>query len=1199
MTVREPRSEDDLRVARDLFQQGEQRRALKALQRARRSALEERRLDLLEQVLEVAVRLRDETGGKLQYASGSLVHSTVQNIRFLTRQLALERGEVWIDPTVQTPAPVPAPAVASPPPAAEVLVRAAPSYPPPPEVPAPGVPSYPAAPDVPARTAETASVEAEEVVARLDRLEQEVARLRAELAALPGLVAVVQASSAPGTAGTEPPSAAGAQARAPAPAPAPTPAPTTPAPVAHPHAPYAPAAPVPRPDSATPMEAPVRPPAPPPPPRRTLGELARDWDLVGARGFAIAGGAVMALGIGFFFVLAANRGWIGEGARVLLGATASTIVLAAGIVLRARYGQYWSALAAVGAGIAGAYATLAAASARYDLVPDALALPLAGVIAAVGTVIAVRWGSQTIAAIGLLGAALAPALQALDRELTWVSAAFAAIVLVAAAAVSVPRGWRELLLSSSALVGVQLQWLVTDAGSPAGVGTVVVASVFALTLLGVAVGLQSVRRLPDLDELGLGYATAAFAIALMWSIQLFGERSDRGIVLLGAAAVWALVCAALVWRREPDLGAVVGASALALAAVGTGDLLTDAALTVAWAAEALVLAAAARRLGDARLQATSYVYAALSAASAFATTAHPASLFDEGADQLVAVAPLASAAVAAVGAGLLAPPSYRARTETGILAFVRDLRAWLDDHRRGVRETLGFAGGVLATLAAAYLAVSVSFEWGHVLASVVAAAAGASFLAVAGRRRASNLAAASYAWLAVVLVEVLAFDVGEFSDVANDLSRGGWSVLAASAGVLGGAYAHRLEHRERAGRDWLLGVAAGLAAASAFLGVGLLTDSHWLGGLGLLLVALVYGALSAAVFSDDDSRNASTILWSFGLLFLVAAESVLVTDSVWRAAGLAATAIVVGALARPLAESRLWLAGGSLVVVTSAAVVLALAQPWVAEGEAELRAAIASAACAAAAFGLAALVWRDERRRDLRTVVWAVGLVTLLATERVALDDWRATAFLVAVTGGALALFARPLGEYRLWVAGAIVVGVTTLATFALVTPPSHFFVASASPASALWVLVGCIAAAAAVAVSAASERDRVVLEAVTGGLALYAVSLGILDIAERISTASIATDFERGHTAVSGLWALIGLGLLVAGLLRGSAAIRYGGLVLFGVSVAKIFLYDLSELSSIARAFSFILVGGLLLAGGFFLQRLSDRMGPRTPRHP
>ena len=91
-------------------------------------------------------------------------------------------------------------------------------------------------------------------------------------------------------------------------------------------------------------------------------------------------------------------------------------------------------------------------------------------------------------------------------------------------------------------------------------------------------------------------------------------------------------------------------------------------------------------------------------------------------------------------------------------------------------------------------------------------------------------------------------------------------------------------------------------------------------------------------------------------------------------------------------------------------------------------------------------------------------------------------------------------------------------------------------------------------------------------------------------------TDFERGHTAVSALWALVGLGLLVAGLLRGVGRRALRGAGPLRAGLVKIFLYDLAELSSVARAFSFIFVGGLLLAGGFFLQRLSDRIGPREP---
>ena len=91
-------------------------------------------------------------------------------------------------------------------------------------------------------------------------------------------------------------------------------------------------------------------------------------------------------------------------------------------------------------------------------------------------------------------------------------------------------------------------------------------------------------------------------------------------------------------------------------------------------------------------------------------------------------------------------------------------------------------------------------------------------------------------------------------------------------------------------------------------------------------------------------------------------------------------------------------------------------------------------------------------------------------------------------------------------------------------------------------------------------------------------------------------TDFERGHTAVSALWGAVGLGLLVAGLLRDSRGLRLGGLALFGISLAKLFLYDLSALSSVTRAFSFLAVGALLLAGGFFLQKLSRRLDQAPP---
>ena len=110
------------------------------------------------------------------------------------------------------------------------------------------------------------------------------------------------------------------------------------------------------------------------------------------------------------------------------------------------------------------------------------------------------------------------------------------------------------------------------------------------------------------------------------------------------------------------------------------------------------------------------------------------------------------------------------------------------------------------------------------------------------------------------------------------------------------------------------------------------------------------------------------------------------------------------------------------------------------------------------------------------------------------------------------------------------------------------------------------------------------------GGLALYALSLGILELAEWIGPRDITTNFQSGHTVVSALWGALGLALLYVGLRRSSAGLRVGGLVLFGVSLAKLFVYDLSRLSSITRALSFLAVGAVLLLGGFLYQRLGTR---------
>src|SRR4029079_12252171 len=117
-------------------------------------------------------------------------------------------------------------------------------------------------------------------------------------------------------------------------------------------------------------------------------------------------------------------------------------------------------------------------------------------------VIAIAWASETVAAIGLLGAALAPALQAIDTGLSWPSVAFAVIVLAATVALAVPRRWHKLLIGIGAVVGAQVVLLALDAdASAANAGTAAVVASFVLVVLAAGVWLQLVSGETDLDPL--------------------------------------------------------------------------------------------------------------------------------------------------------------------------------------------------------------------------------------------------------------------------------------------------------------------------------------------------------------------------------------------------------------------------------------------------------------------------------------------------------------------------------------------------------------------------------------------------------------------------------------------------------------------------------------------------------------------------
>ncbi len=72
-------------------------------------------------------------------------------------------------------------------------------------------------------------------------------------------------------------------------------------------------------------------------------------------------------------------------------------------------------------------------------------------------------------------------------------------------------------------------------------------------------------------------------------------------------------------------------------------------------------------------------------------------------------------------------------------------------------------------------------------------------------------------------------------------------------------------------------------------------------------------------------------------------------------------------------------------------------------------------------------------------------------------------------------------------------------------------------------------------------------------------------------------------QTALSILWTLVGVLMTVLASRRQWRKLWLAGSVLLGIVVLKLFLVDLSQLSSLARILSFISVGILLISIGYF----------------
>jgi uncharacterized membrane protein len=147
---------------------------------------------------------------------------------------------------------------------------------------------------------------------------------------------------------------------------------------------------------------------------------------------------------------------------------------------------------------------------------------------------------------------------------------------------------------------------------------------------------------------------------------------------------------------------------------------------------------------------------------------------------------------------------------------------------------------------------------------------------------------------------------------------------------------------------------------------------------------------------------------------------------------------------------------------------------------------------------------------------------------------------------------------------------------------------------AAAGVLAFYFARHSAVAIKAPESHSYFALAIAANLCFLVAVSWEVWDFCPR--TPSFGFDRRLAQElGLSMLWVAYALAQIVPGFGWKSAALRWQGLILMGVAIAKVFLFDLSFLSSFYRIVSFFALGLVLLGVSFFYQKMARAAGQRA----
>lgn len=184
-------------------------------------------------------------------------------------------------------------------------------------------------------------------------------------------------------------------------------------------------------------EPPATPAAPQPHPVHRSPELETRMGLTWINRVGVV---TLVLGVAFFFKYAVDNRWIGEGGRVALGVLAGLALL--GLAERLWHqGQRVFAQGITGAGHSVLYVAFYAAFGLYGLIPQPAAFGLMLLNTAAAIVLSLRYGSQAIAALGLVGGFVTPVVLSTGQDAPWFFLSYLLLLAVAASTLAWRRGW--------------------------------------------------------------------------------------------------------------------------------------------------------------------------------------------------------------------------------------------------------------------------------------------------------------------------------------------------------------------------------------------------------------------------------------------------------------------------------------------------------------------------------------------------------------------------------------------------------------------------------------------------------------------------------------------------------------------------------------------------------------------------------------